>query len=70
MCTLIADLYPVRLEDYMDYPEDRVDVDVDSIPDSDTREDDLAELVDFNTTLNDPERIRARDCIIFKEENK
>ena len=43
----LAENHPVRNDDCMDYPEDRVDIDVDSIPDSDTREDDLAELIDI-----------------------
>jgi hypothetical protein len=34
-------------EDLMDHVGRRVDIDVDSIPDSDSREDDLNELINF-----------------------
>jgi len=34
-------------DDFMNCPKDRVDVDVDSLPDSDTRENDLITLIDL-----------------------
>lgn len=46
----------------------RACLDVDTIPDSDTREDDLAAIVDYKTLKDDPERIKGSDCINFKEE--
>ena len=36
-------------QDIMDQFGDRVDIDVDSIPDSDTREEDLAAIIDYKT---------------------
>jgi len=37
----------IKKDDFMNCPEDRVDQDIDNIPDSDTREDDLITLIDL-----------------------
>jgi len=37
----------LNIMESIDYCEGRVDIDVDSIPDSNTREDDLIELIDL-----------------------
>ena len=34
-------------DDFMNYLKDRVDLDIDNIPDSNTREDDLITLIDL-----------------------
>lgn len=64
-------LWPIHgdSEDFYDNL-DRVDVDVNRIPDSDTREEDLASIIDYKTLKDDPERIKATDCIIFEKESE
>ena len=67
---MLADYEGVFLskDDCMDYTENRIDIDVDSIPDSDTREDDLITLIDLKHQ-KEKEIIEDLTTLIKEEKN-